>query len=236
MYIGESSRSLHERSLEHVKDAKSFSKKSHFVKQWMSVHPEHPNPPPFKFKVTQQFKDCMSRQVAEAIRIQHTKDNILNSKCEYLQNCITRLTVNEEVWERKERERREEETEKEEADNLERFKREKLSIRQTEEAPRTGQKRKRGVACMEEERPRMVEDEQHERVGEGQQEHEQHPPKVQHQEERQEPLLTEDIMHGVSGDSSEPLLEMDRVQVEQQHHRCVEDDQDGQDGLHVRAG
>ena len=50
------------------------------------------------------------------------------------------------------------------------------------------------MACMEEERPRMVEDEQHERVGEGQQEHEQHPPKVQHQEERQEPLLAEDIM------------------------------------------
>ena len=101
VYIGESSRSLHERSLEHIKDAMSFSKKSHIVKHWMSFHPEHPTPPPFSFKVTQQFKDCMSRQVAEAIRIQHTKDNILNSKCEYLQNCITRLTVNEESWERK---------------------------------------------------------------------------------------------------------------------------------------
>ena len=169
--------------MEHVKDAKSFSKKSHIVKHWMSVHPEHPNPPPFKFKVTQQFKDCMSRQVAEAIRIQHTKDNILNSKCEYLQNCITRLTVNEEVWERKERERREEETEKEEADNLERFKRDKLSIRQKEEDPRTGQKRKRGVACLEEEMPRMVDADQHERVGEGQHEHEQHLPEVQHQDD-----------------------------------------------------
>ena len=89
---------------------------------------------------------------------------------------------------------------------------------------------------MEEERPRMVEDEQHERVGEGQQEHEQHPPEVQHQEESQEPLLAGDIMHGVSVDSSEPLLERDRVQVEQQHHRSVEDDQDEQDGLHVHAG
>ena len=106
MYIGESSRSFHERSLEHTNDARSFSKKSHIVKYWMSCHPEYSNPPPFNFKVTQQFKDCMSRRVEEAIRIQHTKDNILYSKCEYLQNCITRLTVNEEVWERKEREKR----------------------------------------------------------------------------------------------------------------------------------
>ena len=167
--------------------------------------------------------------MAEAIRIQHTKDNILNSKCEYLQNCITRLTVNEEVWERKERERREEETEREDTVNLERFKREKLSIRQEgEEDPRTGQRRKRGVAGLEDEMPVMVDADQHERVGEGQHEHGQHPPEVQHQGEQQEPLLAEDIVHGVS--DSEPLLGMDRVQVEQQQqHQRVEDDQDGQD-------
>ena len=143
--------------------------------------------------------------------------------------------MNEEVWERKERERREEETEREDAVNLERFKREKLSIRQEgEEDPRTGQKRKRGVAGLEDETPVMVDADQHERVGEGQHEHGQHPPEVQHQVEQQEPLLAEDIMHGVSG--SEPLLEMDRVQVEQQQqHQRLEDDQDGQDGLHVRA-
>ena len=53
---------------------------------------------------------------------------------------------------------------------------------------------------------------------------------------RQEPLLAEDILHDVSVDSLEPLLEMNRVQVEQQQHQCVGDGQDGQDGLHVRAG
>jgi hypothetical protein len=134
---------------------------------------EYSNPLPFNFKVTQQFNDCMSRQVAEAIRTQHTKDNILNSKCEYLQNCITRLTVNEEVWERKERERREEETEKEEANKLEKFRKEKLSIRQEEEGPRTGQKRKR--AGIEDDMPRIVEAEHCECVGERQHEQEQHP-------------------------------------------------------------
>ena len=39
----------------------------------------------------------------EALRINYTKDNILNSKNEYLKNCITRLTVEEDDWQRKER-------------------------------------------------------------------------------------------------------------------------------------
>ena len=64
IYIGESSRTLHERSVEHVRDAESFSKKSHIVKHWVSSHPELLHPPLFSFKITQQFKDCMSRQIA----------------------------------------------------------------------------------------------------------------------------------------------------------------------------
>ena len=67
------------------------------------------------------------------------------------------------MWERKKRERREEKTEKEEADKLEKFRKEKLSILQEEEGPRAGQKRKRGVACMEEDMPRIIEPEHHER-------------------------------------------------------------------------
>ena len=39
IYIGESSRSLHERALEHVRDAEGFSPKSHVVKHWMNSHP-----------------------------------------------------------------------------------------------------------------------------------------------------------------------------------------------------
>ena len=40
IYYGESSRSLHERSKEHMRDASSFSKKSHIVKHWMLEHTE----------------------------------------------------------------------------------------------------------------------------------------------------------------------------------------------------
>ena len=68
---------------------------------------------------------------------------MLNSKCEYLQNCITRITVNEETWERKERERREEESEKEEELRLEAFKLAKLSTQRG--------KRKRKASCLEKE-------------------------------------------------------------------------------------
>ena len=67
---------------------------------------------------------------------------MLNSKCEYLQNCITRITVNEETWERKERERREEEKEREEELRLEAFKEEKLAVQENG-------KRKRKASCLE---------------------------------------------------------------------------------------
>ena len=127
--MGRVAATLHERSVEHVRDAESFSKKSHIVKHWISSHPELLHPPLFSFKITQQFKDCMSRQIAEALRIQNSQDSLLNSKCEYLQNCITRLTVNEEDWERKERERREEETEKQDVEKLEEFKKKKTRLR-----------------------------------------------------------------------------------------------------------
>ena len=54
------------------------------------------------------FKDCLSRQIGEALRIHFSPDIILNSKSEYLDSCITRLTIEESQWERKEREKNEE--------------------------------------------------------------------------------------------------------------------------------
>ena len=38
IYIGESPQSIHERSLEHVRDAYSFSHKSHIIKHWLRHH------------------------------------------------------------------------------------------------------------------------------------------------------------------------------------------------------
>ena len=88
IYIGESSRSIAERTNEHFNDAESFAKKSHVIKHWIKSHPELNTAPPFKVKKLRQYKDCLSRQVGEAIAILLSRDNLLKSKNEYIKNCI----------------------------------------------------------------------------------------------------------------------------------------------------
>ena len=122
IYIGESSRSLYERSKEHLKDAEDFSPSSHMVKHWMHAHEEMKTCPDFSFTILSRFRDCLSRQVAEAIQILYTKDQILNSKNEYMANCLTRICVEENKFERKKREREEEKEEEKELQKLEAFK------------------------------------------------------------------------------------------------------------------
>ena len=111
MYIGESSRSLFERSKEHYDDAK----------HWLRDHSELDTQPQFKFRISGQFKDCLSRQVTEAIKIMFSKDELLNSKSEYLANNISRITIEEDVFDRKRKERFEEEVEKLEKEMLDKF-------------------------------------------------------------------------------------------------------------------
>ena len=129
IYLGETSRSLHERAKEHVNDASSIQPKSHIVKHWLEAHPELNNPPAFKFTVQKNFKDALSRQLGEAIAIYKSKDSLLNSKNEYVTNCISRITVQEGAIERKMRDRREEEEEKAEESRILEFKRRKLEAR-----------------------------------------------------------------------------------------------------------
>ena len=101
VYIGESSRSLHERASEHVRDAGAFSAKSHIVKHWMTTHPSLPEPPKMVFEIKGRFKDCLSRQITEALKISWSKDIILNSKAEYSHNSVSRLSVVEDIKERR---------------------------------------------------------------------------------------------------------------------------------------
>ena len=86
---------------EHVKDADNFSQKLHIVKNWMKDHRDERIRPPFAFRIVKRYKDCLSRQVREAIKILHTGDNILKSKPEDLSKNISRLTVMEDDWEKK---------------------------------------------------------------------------------------------------------------------------------------
>ena len=91
-YIGETARSLYERSREHVEDAVRMKTSSHIWKHWSLAHPEELSMPRFEFKVVKSHKSCLDRQIHEAIKI--STDGFLNAKCEYRQNLVKRLTVN----------------------------------------------------------------------------------------------------------------------------------------------
>ena len=133
IYLGETSRSLFERTSEHFNDAKKFSPKSHMVKHWMNTHPEMNTLPPFKIKIIKQYRDCLSRQLGEAIAIYVSKDTLLNGKNEYLNNCISRVTIQEGSLDQKMRLIREEQEEKKELEDLIRFKEAKTTTNPTEE-------------------------------------------------------------------------------------------------------
>ena len=72
IYIGETSRSLHERAVERMKDAEAYSSKSHIIKHWMLAHPENNTPPPMAFKITSMYRDCLSHQIGEALRVNYS--------------------------------------------------------------------------------------------------------------------------------------------------------------------
>ena len=74
-----------ERSKEHLNDADKFREGSHIIKHWIAEHPEED-----QFIVLQSFKDSISRQLAEALKIHCTKDQNLNSK-----NYLARTLVQE---------------------------------------------------------------------------------------------------------------------------------------------
>ena len=67
---------------------------------WFLDHPGEADPPKFRFRVIGSFKDAMSRQVKEAIRIQN-RPGSLNSKGEFGGGGITRLVVEKSLHEQK---------------------------------------------------------------------------------------------------------------------------------------
>ena len=89
---------------EHVEDARKFRSGSHIVKHWMEEHPEMTAMPPWRFKTLRTFKDCLRRQLTEAVAISLSSDFLLNGKCDYLANCISRVTVDEDEYDKKKRE------------------------------------------------------------------------------------------------------------------------------------
>ena len=127
IYLGETSRSLHERALEHERDARTFSAKSHIVKHWMNTHPDLPDPPEMEFTISARFRDCLSRQIGEALKINFSNDILLNSKAEYHSNSLNRITIQEDAWEQRLRGRQEEEEEEQVKRSVEEFKKRKVN-------------------------------------------------------------------------------------------------------------
>ena len=108
IYVGESSRSLYERSKEHEKDRNDEQEESHQLKHWVLDHPELDAPPKFKFKLISSFADPLTRQISEAVRIEQRGELILNSKSEFNRCRVPRLKIDMEGWKAgKEREKQE---------------------------------------------------------------------------------------------------------------------------------
>ena len=98
IYVGETSRSLFDRSSEHQRDYKSQKEDSHMIKHWITTH-QGQEKPMFIQRVVNKYKSALDRQVGEAVRIQ-LRGNTLNSLCGFNRSKVTRLVVDKE-WDTK---------------------------------------------------------------------------------------------------------------------------------------
>ena len=98
VYVGETGRSIHERAKEHQQDAQTHKIESHMYKHWKIEHPELEEQPKFKIKIVASFRDALSRQISESVRIDMRGENVLNSRTEYSRCTIPRLTIDKERW------------------------------------------------------------------------------------------------------------------------------------------
>ena len=98
IYVGKSSRSLHERAKEHEADRRNMSEDSHQIKHWLCDHPDLLAPPKFKFSIIRSFNDPLSRQLSEALKIELRVESILNSKSEFSRCRVPRLKEDLEGW------------------------------------------------------------------------------------------------------------------------------------------
>ena len=99
-YDGETGRSGYYRStLGHKKDIEEKNTENAFAKHLEKFHPEKVhNTTAFKLKVESTHKKCLERQVTEGVYISNSEaDYVLNSKSEYMQPEVRRVTTTREV-------------------------------------------------------------------------------------------------------------------------------------------
>ena len=96
-YIGESSRSLYERGLEHLRDLEELKMDSHMLKHYFDKHAEEElEKMKFGGRIIDKPRTAFNRQISESVTIQHQKQKsfIINSKSEYNRCALPRLTAN----------------------------------------------------------------------------------------------------------------------------------------------
>ena len=92
VYEGETGRSARTRGAEHLKELEKRKEKSVLFKHKMNDHNDENVK--FKFEITQKFKDALSRQANEAVRIfQRPDKELLNSKAEFNHPPLARVVV-----------------------------------------------------------------------------------------------------------------------------------------------
>ena len=90
LYVGESARSLFERSTEHWQAAHIKKEESHMHQHMVEEHRKEIDRPEFRFRVVRSFNTALDRQVAEAIRIE-MRGQVLNRREEFNRCSLTRL-------------------------------------------------------------------------------------------------------------------------------------------------
>ena len=117
LYVGESSRSIQERAVEHWGAARRGEKESHMCKHQALEHPGEQ--PQFLFKIVSTHRTALNRQIREAVRIRRRggAGMILNSKSEFNRCFIPRLVVEKEDEEQRLKRIEQEQRDREELHN-----------------------------------------------------------------------------------------------------------------------
>ena len=93
MYTGETSRNLFTRAAEHYSNYRGAKDDCFILKHQNEVHGGAEAR--FNAKVTHSFRDCLTRQVSEAVHIRRSNIEVLNSKSEWHQPAL--YTVRSEI-------------------------------------------------------------------------------------------------------------------------------------------
>ena len=90
VYLGETARNLYTRGREHARNYDRRGEESFMVKH---QHDRHSGLlADFKARVKISFQDCLSRQVAEGVHIRRSENEVLNSKSEWHQPALWKVS------------------------------------------------------------------------------------------------------------------------------------------------